>query len=95
MQGPYARVDLWPRGTENELDVPFWARDRNGIGMSRDLDLPCNAARLNGDTEPPFTCGSNTRRSIIKYFVRNFINGGDEKNQLMICLLYTSPSPRD
>jgi hypothetical protein len=56
--------------------VPSWARDSGGAGLTRDMDLPCTGAKLKGDLEPPFTCGGDTRRSIIKTFVRNYINGG-------------------
>lgn len=83
VQGPYARVDFWPRGAEGELDVPYWARDSGGAGLSRDMDLPCTGAKLLGDTRPPFTCGSHTRRAIIKDFVRNYINNGERKNRLV------------
>jgi hypothetical protein len=59
------------------LPVPSWARDSNGAGITREMDLPCSGPKLKGDTEPPFTCGGDTRRSIIKTFVRNYINGPD------------------
>lgn len=59
-----------------DLQVPFWARDRSEEGIDRSLDLPCFGAKLKGDYNPPFTCGSDTRRSIIKYFVRDYINQG-------------------
>jgi hypothetical protein len=74
VQGPYARVDLWSRGSTSELPVPHWARDTGGQGLSRTLDLPCAFDKLGGDMKPPFTCGGQTRRAIIKYFVREHIN---------------------
>lgn len=80
MQGPYSKVELWARGSERELPVPSWARDAGGLGLSRDMDLPCIGSKLKGDLEPPFTCGGDTRRSIIKSFVRDYINGGGEEN---------------
>jgi hypothetical protein len=42
--------------------------------------LPCASTKLQGDTIPPFTCGGATRRAIIKYFVRDHINGGEREN---------------
>jgi hypothetical protein len=41
----------------------------------RTLDLPCASEKLDHDMKPPFTCGGATRRAIIKYFVRQHING--------------------
>ena len=80
MQGPYAKVDFWTRGAEGQLSVPSWARDANGAGLSREMDLPCHEAKLKGDYAPPFTCGGDTRRSIIKTFVREYINNGGGEN---------------
>jgi hypothetical protein len=74
VQGPYARVDLWSTGSNRELPVPNWARDSDGTGLSRILDLPCMGSKLFRDMKPPFTCGGHTRRAIIKYFVRDHIN---------------------
>jgi hypothetical protein len=72
MMGPYAKVDMWSKGSTGTLNVPNWARDTNGLGLSRTMDLPCDASKLNGDFKPPFTCGGQTRRSIIKHFVRDY-----------------------
>jgi hypothetical protein len=77
VQGPYAKVNLWSPGIANELPVPNWARDTDGEGLSRKLDLPCYGSKLNKDTIPPFTCGGSTRKAIIKYFVRDYINTKD------------------
>jgi hypothetical protein len=52
------------------LDCPFYARDENG-GMSRDF-TPCFGDVMAGDFNLPYTCGSKSRRSIIKYFFRNY-----------------------
>ena len=38
------------------------------------MDLPCYGDKLRKDYHPPFTCGSDTRRAIIKYFVRDEVN---------------------
>lgn len=80
VQGPYAKVDFWSKGVNSELPVPDWARDAGGLGNSRTLDLPCNMEKLNGDTIPPFTCGGETRKAMIKYFVRKYINGDGSTN---------------
>jgi hypothetical protein len=82
VMGPFSRVDFWDRGAAKDLEVPFWARDVTGEGVDRTLDLPCFGAKLKGDFIPPFTCGSDTRRSIIKYFVRDYINKGRQGNSL-------------
>jgi hypothetical protein len=74
VQGPYARVDLWSRGSASDLPVPYWARDTDGQGRSRTLDVPCAYDKLHGDKKSPFTCGGETRRAVIKYFVRKHIN---------------------
>lgn len=68
--GPHSRVNFWDQGAAKDLEVPFWARDSSEEGIDRTMDLPCFGSKLKGDYVPPFTCGSDTRRSIIKYFVR-------------------------
>lgn len=82
VMGPYSRVDFWSPGSDRELPVPFWARDASGTGKSRVMDTPCNGAKVDGDHSPPFTCGSGTRRSLIKSFVRDFINDRQRGNSL-------------
>jgi hypothetical protein len=71
--GPYARMDFGSKGVRGNLPVPSWSR-RNSESEpdTRVLPLPCTGAAMQGDFKVPFTCGSQTRRSIIKYFVRNF-----------------------
>jgi hypothetical protein len=70
------------RGVAKDLEVPFWARDASEVGVDRSMDLPCYGAKLKKDYDPPFTCGSDTRRSIIKYFVRDEINRDAAGNSL-------------
>jgi hypothetical protein len=41
VQGPYARVDLWSRGSMSQLPVPNWARDTGGQGRSRYVLSSC------------------------------------------------------
>lgn len=70
------------RGTSKDLEIPFWARDKSETGADRALDLPCFGAKLKKDYNPPFTCGSDTRRSIIKYFVRDEVNRNSAGNSV-------------
>lgn len=72
MLGPYARTDFWSRGLGAAMPVPFWSRDAEGSGTSRQMEVPCTPA---DDRSPPFTCGSVTRKRIMKKFVRDYVNG--------------------
>lgn len=78
---------LFRRGVAKDLEVPFWARDASETGVDRSMDLPCYGAKLKGDYNPPFTCGSDTRRSIIKYFVRDEINRDSAGNSVTESLI--------
>jgi hypothetical protein len=51
------------------LDCPFYARDELG-GQTRAF-TPCFGEVMHGDAKLPYTCGSQARRSLIKYFYRN------------------------
>ena len=68
--GPYSRVNLMACDADDVLDCPFYARD-NMSGSSRDFTA-CFGDVMNGDHQLPFTCGSQARRSLIKFFFRNF-----------------------
>lgn len=69
--GPYTRVDLRACDAEGVLDCPFYARDEAG-GLSRAF-TPCFGDKvMHGDHALPYTCGSAARRSVIKYFYRNY-----------------------
>jgi hypothetical protein len=72
--GPYTRAE-WLPCIQDSLDdarCPFYARDGAG-GLNRKFNKSCLRDNLNTiDFQPPFTCGSQARRSIIKYFYRNF-----------------------
>ena len=68
--GPYTRVDLLPCDHAGDLECPYYARDENG-GMDRNFTA-CFGSVMHGDGDLPFTCGSQTRRSLIKFFFRNF-----------------------
>ena len=70
--GPYARVDYWPiPACEDGLEClvgPYWSRD-DGAGASRSVDpYSCMASPT-----IPFTCGSPARRSLVRYYVSNFL----------------------
>ena len=70
--GPFARLDYGSRGGE-ALPVPSWSRmDIEGQTPTRAFSLPCNRDKVHGDIRTPFTCGSESRRAVIKYFVRDF-----------------------
>jgi len=74
------KIDLWP--APDALHRPFWSRRTDGA-TSRDFELPCSGAQLNSrlgvpDTKTPLTCGSYSRRSAIKYFLRRAMSGGGQ-----------------
>ena len=75
--GPFARMDYWPAPACDEsvasdcLVGPYWARDEGG-GRTRKLDIStCPAS-----SSLPFTCGSPTRRAMVKYFVQHLLQSG-------------------
>ena len=74
--GPFARMDYWPLpycppGTTGCLQGPVWARD-DGQGVSRNV----NPSQCSASAVPPFTCGTNTRKNMMKYFVQTYITQG-------------------
>ena len=81
--GPYTRAE-WLPCIQDSLDdarCPFYARDGAG-GLDRKFNKSCLRDNLNTiDFQPPFTCGSQARRSIIKYFYRN-VTGLTDPNRL-------------
>lgn len=71
--GPYARLDYGPRGHRNSLPTQSWSRsDTEADTPTRSFSLPCSMAKAHGDYDSPFTCGSEARRAVIKYFVRDY-----------------------
>jgi hypothetical protein len=70
MLGPYGSVELWPSDIEGQLPTASYFRDTFD-GATREFELPCSGDALRGDSKGPYTCGSNSRRSMIKYFLRN------------------------
>ena len=70
--GPYTRVDY--RTVDERLSPIFWARDENG-GQSRNFTA-CFGDVMYGDHQLPYTCGSPVRRSIIKFFIRDYLQSG-------------------
>ena len=83
--GPYTRVDMLPCDWEGKLECPFYARDEAG-GMTRDF-TPCFGDVLHGDEQLPFTCGSQARRAIIKYFIRDYCFRNETLDQEITALL--------
>jgi hypothetical protein len=69
--GPYSRVDFMSCDIEGVLDCPFYARDELG-GASRNFTACFGDEVMQGDHQLPFTCGSQARRAIIKYFFRKY-----------------------
>lgn len=70
--GPYARMDYGSRGVRNNLPVPSWSRAETETEAETRAFTACTSDKVKGDYETPFTCGSPARRSVIKYFVRDF-----------------------
>lgn len=86
MMGALDRVDLWPGPTG--VETPFWSRNRRS-GVGRDFELPCSGDALNDrsgrrDTQSPFTCGSDARRAVIKYFIRNRLGTQSDANKDLV-----------
>jgi hypothetical protein len=79
MLGPYGAVELFPTDIDRTIDTVLWARD--STGATRSFDLPCTGAKLNGETKPPFTCGSPARRHLIRKFVQR-LAGNEEASRL-------------
>eukprot|EP00961_Rhodomonas_salina_P079000 1062346-Rhodomonas_salina.1 len=77
IMGAFNRVDFWPSGRNGGLPVPTWWRNTDNTRHIPD----CRGSMLDKDHKPPFTCGSQTRRGILKHFVRIFYNNeGNAKN---------------
>ena len=87
------------------LDCPFYARDELG-GQSRNFTACYGDAVMHGDHRLPYTCGSEARRALIKYYYRNVsgVMSGRALRQNMTSLLrrtvaavvanYTDPASR-
>ena len=76
--GPYTRIDAMPCDAEGQLECPFYARDEEG-GRSRQF-TPCFGAVMHGDEALPYTCGSQARRAIIKYYFRDYSSAVSPKS---------------
>lgn len=87
--GPYTRADWLPCLTDDNDNCLFYARDDSG-GMHRNFSTRCLRDDTNPDFNPPFTCGSKTRRSLIKYFFRNVTHLADENtlNENVTAMLF-------
>ena len=80
MQGPMGSLTLTP-GPDG-LEKVVWSRNSRS---DRAFDLPCSGELLANrdgerDDEPPFTCGTYARRSVIKHFLRQ-VYGGSKYNE--------------
>jgi hypothetical protein len=77
--GPYSRVNYWPIPETDaygeDLRGPAWYRDSDG-GKTRGIDINT----CDGGPTMPFSCGSEGRRSVIKYFVKNMLSGQRKGN---------------
>ena len=89
--GPYNRVDLRACDAEGVLDCPFYARDERG-GLSRNFTACYGDDVMHGDHRLPYTCGSEARRALIKYYYRNVstMMSGRTLRQNMTALLLRS-----
>ena len=94
--GPYSRIDYVIADPDGVLETIKWFRD-NSTGETREFDLPCTGEKLHGDTRSsPFTCGSQARRSVIKYYVRDVLfNKRSASNVTAELILQTLRKSRD
>jgi hypothetical protein len=82
--GPYGRMDYWPtlgcdEASGSECLVgPYWARDDAG-GASRGIDV----GRCESTGTLPFTCGSPSRKAMVKYFVSEYVLQGGSGGQVV------------
>jgi hypothetical protein len=68
--GPYPKVNYWPQDLLGLLPVPSWHRDADGT--SRAVD-PSVCVKESMDRSPPYSCGSQARQAVIKYFFRDYL----------------------
>lgn len=77
--GPYSKVNYWPvpqyREEEDNLKGPSWYRDDHS-GASRQYDIDA----CDGGEYMPFTCGSESRKSVVRYFVKTVLSGQRRNN---------------
>lgn len=86
--GPYARMDYWPTPLCNESQTdsclvgPYWSRDE-GRGASRGVDiLSCQATPT-----LPFTCGSPSRKGMVREFVKVYVEQGRSGTEVFVRLI--------
>lgn len=82
IMGPYARAELFPSDISEGIRTLQYYRDDDG-GRTREFELPCTGEKLRGDIQPPFTCGSSARRSVIKSFLRDHVLNSQEGGQAL------------
>ena len=68
LPGPYTSVQTLPCDLSGVLECPTYWRNDDG---TRSFPM-CDTAALYKDQQLPFTCGSQLRRSLIKYFYRDY-----------------------
>ena len=68
LPGPYTSVQTLPCDLPGVLECPTYWRNDDG---TRSFPM-CDTAALYKDQQLPFTCGSQLRRSLIKYFYRDY-----------------------
>ena len=68
--GPYSKVNYWTQDLMGLLPVPSWHRD--SFGTSRAVN-PRECVKSSMDRSPPYSCGSQARQAVIKYFFRDYL----------------------
>ena len=83
--GPFARMDYWPQPRCDEsarddcLVGPYWARDE-ARGARRAVDVgTCSKPSV-----LPFSCGSPTRKGMVRYFVNEYLLQGKGGADLVV-----------
>ena len=68
--GPYPKVNYWTQDLLGLLPVPSWHRDVDGTTRAVN---PRECVRTSMDRSPPYSCGSQARQAVIKYFFRDYL----------------------
>jgi len=81
-------MDYWPAPVCNESETdsclvgPYWSRD-DGRGASRSVDIrSCEAT-----PELPFTCGSPSRKAMVREFVKVYVEQGRTGTDVFVDLI--------
>jgi hypothetical protein len=73
--GPYTQVPYWAADSQRSLAIPIWHRDANGTSQAVD---PTSCVAQSSDRRPPYSCGSDARKSVIKYFFRDYLQTNEQ-----------------